>query len=87
MLKQIAADNNILVGGELFADSLGDAESEGSTYYNMLKHNTDIISSALTQTSIAELRIDQDGDQTYLYWILAGVLLLIMGIVFNKMNV
>jgi len=48
ILQQIAQDNDIVVGGELFADSLGDSESEGDTYVNMLRHNAQTIAKALS---------------------------------------
>ncbi len=47
LLKQIAKDNNIVIGGSLFADSMGDSTSGADTYLNMLKHNTDVITHAL----------------------------------------
>ena len=50
MLKQIATDNGVAIGGELYADSLGDEKSEGSTYIKMLMHNTKTIVDALSKT-------------------------------------
>lgn len=47
LIKQVAKDNNVIVGGELFADSIGDKESDGDSYIKMLKHNTDVITEAL----------------------------------------
>ena len=52
MMKQIAKDNNVAIGGELFADSLGDEESSADTYINMLKSNTDTIVKALSSERI-----------------------------------
>ena len=49
LLKQLAADNEIEIGGELFADSIGDKDSDAPTYYDMLKHNTDVIVKALAK--------------------------------------
>lgn len=49
LLKQLAADNKIAIGGELFADSIGDKDSDASTYHDMLKYNTDLIVGALTK--------------------------------------
>ena len=51
LLQQLASDNNIKVGGQLYADSLGDADSPASTYLDMLRHNTQTIVAALTKTS------------------------------------
>ena len=53
LLEQIAKDNNIVIGGELYADSIGDENSDAPSYYAMLKHNTDVIVDALTNESIA----------------------------------
>ncbi len=48
LLRQVAADNNIVIGGELYADSIGDEDSDGNSYYNMMKSNTDKIYKALS---------------------------------------
>jgi ABC-type Zn uptake system ZnuABC Zn-binding protein ZnuA len=47
LLKQIAKDNNVVIGGSLFADSMGDSASGADSYLKMLKHNTDVITQAL----------------------------------------
>jgi len=49
LLKQIAYDNNVKIGGKLFSDSIGDPDSEAPTYVDMLKYNTETIVKALTQ--------------------------------------
>jgi len=89
MLKQIAQDNDVAIGGELYADSLGDKNSEGSTYVKMLKHNTDVIVSALRDKVNTRSKHDDDHTKsspwiTYLsvsVALLAGFL-----IVLYKMN-
>lgn len=43
LLEQLAKDHKISIGGELFADSLGDEKSPADTYINMLRHNADTI--------------------------------------------
>lgn len=48
LFVQLAQDLKIIIGGELFSDSLGDEESEASTYLDMLKFNTDTIYQALS---------------------------------------
>lgn len=53
MLRQIASDNKVEIGGELYADSLGDENSSGSTYIDMLWHNTSTIVAALSKKRIA----------------------------------
>lgn len=49
LLEQLAEDNNIEIGGKLFADSLNDKGKDGDTYVDMLKYNTDVIVAALSQ--------------------------------------
>jgi ABC-type Zn uptake system ZnuABC Zn-binding protein ZnuA len=48
LLNQVAADNNISIGGKLYSDSLGDKDSPADTYLNMIRHNTDVIVNGLT---------------------------------------
>jgi ABC-type Zn uptake system ZnuABC Zn-binding protein ZnuA len=89
MLKQIAQDNNVSIGGELYADSLGDKNSEGSTYVKMLKHNTNVIVSALKDKVNTKSKHD-DHDTKSSPWItyLSVSLALLAGflIVMYKMN-
>lgn len=88
LLQQIAKDADVKIGGELFADSLGDKDSEASTYYDMLKHNTDVIVSALKDHRMTKTIIDQDdsSNNKLMYIILGGAMFLILiGIIF-KMN-
>lgn len=47
MLKQIASDNHIGIGGQLYSDSLGDKDSPADTYLNMVRSNTDVIVNGL----------------------------------------
>jgi ABC-type Zn uptake system ZnuABC Zn-binding protein ZnuA len=54
MLQQIAADNQIVIGGSLYSDSIGDEYSEAPTYLDMLLHNSKTISNALSKTKIQE---------------------------------
>ena len=54
MLQQIAADNQIVIGGSLYSDSIGDEYSEAPTYLDMLLHNSRTISNALSKTKIQE---------------------------------
>lgn len=92
LLKQLASDNDIEVGGELYADSIGDKDSNASTYIDMIKYNTNTIVEALTKekdqskNSAAKAPSD-DGNNSYLLYGLLGVIL-IGGflMVFKKMN-
>ncbi len=54
MLKQIAKDNKVSIGGELFADSLDDPEKPAGTYIGMLRHNTNTIVEGLTKEVTSE---------------------------------
>lgn len=47
LLQQIADDNDVEIGGELFSDSLGELGGNGETYLEMLRHNATTISYAL----------------------------------------
>ncbi len=82
LIKQISDDSGAKIGGELFADSLGEEDSDADTYINMLKHNTDVIVGALSRGEIQETKIDAD-DQSQ-NWLLYGLLalLLIGGLLF-----
>ncbi len=54
LLEQLAKDNKVVIGGELYADSIGDKDSPAPTYYDMLKYNTEVIVKALSKTVIVE---------------------------------
>lgn len=49
MLRQIAHDNGISIGGKLFADSLSDEDGPASTYLEMLRYNAETIAEGLSQ--------------------------------------
>jgi len=82
LLKQLAKDNDIKIGGQLYADSIGDEESPAPTYIDMLKHNTDVIVAALSRESSAESSPAPD-DESGSSWLLWGIIaaLLIGGFV------
>lgn len=88
VIRQIAKDNNIEVGGELFADSLGDKDSEGATYISMLKHNTDVIVNALSKEVFAHTK-GGHYNSSFDFWIyiLLGIVMLGgLGILISKFN-
>lgn len=73
VLEQVAKDQNIAIGGKLYADSIGDEDSPAPSYEAMLKHNTDVI--------VAGLKGEWSGSQavisrSLLWWILAPVIVL-----------
>ncbi len=89
LLKQIAKDNNVSIGGALFADSIGEKGSGGNSYYDMLKSNTDIIVNALTkgQNSTESITIKEEEGSGFIPYLILG-LVMILGLVFiiMKMN-
>jgi ABC-type Mn2+/Zn2+ transport system ATPase subunit/ABC-type Zn uptake system ZnuABC Zn-binding protein ZnuA len=65
---QISKDLHVKIGGELFADSIGEEDTEAGTYLGMLKHNTDVIVLGLTGGS--EGMHAQEADSTFLLMVL-----------------
>ena len=88
MLQQIASDTGVKIGGELYADSVGDADSEAPTYISMLTHNTNVIVKALTGTSVETTKIDSDdtSNNLWVYIGLGAVMLLSLLLLIFKMN-
>ncbi|MEM9888323.1 MAG: metal ABC transporter substrate-binding protein [Bacteroidota bacterium] len=75
LLEQIAKDNNVKIGGRLFADSIGDEASEAPSYYDMLKNNTDVIVEAL-KVKKSEVVVKNQEESTIWLYVLMGVALL-----------
>lgn len=48
LLSQIAQDNDVKIGGSLYADSLGEKDGPAGTYVDMIRHNTNTIVNGLT---------------------------------------
>lgn len=48
LLEQLARDFNIKIGGELYADSLGEPNTESGTYIGMIRYNTQVIVNGLS---------------------------------------
>jgi len=92
MLNELAASNDIEIGGELYADSLGDKESEASNYIDMLKHNTDVIVRALkremktTDTKDGHNHGDEESSNLFVWGILGALLIGGFLFVLRKMN-
>lgn len=61
LLKQLAKDNHVVIGGSLFADSLGDEASGANNYLDMLKHNTDVLVKALNGSQKVEMVASTEG--------------------------
>lgn len=75
LLKQIGRDNNVKIGGELFADSLGPKDSEANTYLGMLRYDTKVIVQALKGKS---KDMDDRGEQAITYYIAYGLIAALM---------
>ena len=77
VIQQIARDNKVKIGGELFADSIGAPDSEGSTYVKMLRHNTDVIVKALSQNKMTTTKIDSDNSSnSWLIYLIVGLVMI-----------
>lgn len=77
LLKQLATDNHIKIGGSLYSDSIGDKDSPAPTYYDMLKYNTTTIVNALTQElDIREKEPPVDNSKNYMLYLALAVLLI-----------
>lgn len=81
MLQQIANDNDVIIGGSLYADSIGDKDSPAPTYIDMMRYNTDVIVKALSgklsdTTDTAEA---DPASSNKLWWIIgAGAMLALL---------
>jgi len=76
----LASDNNVSVGGELYADSIGDKDSPAPSYIDMLKSNTDVIVKALSKEFVpnaeATATTEESGTNLWLWGAMAGLMLL-----------
>ncbi|MEO1514031.1 MAG: zinc ABC transporter substrate-binding protein [Bacteroidota bacterium] len=91
LLEQLASDNDIVVGGELYADSIGDEDSPAPTYADMMRHNTRTIVEALkrekSEITEAELTEGEGGTNWMLYGLMGLILLAGFIFVARKMKV
>ncbi len=76
LLEQLAEDNGVSIGGQLYSDSIGDKDSPAPSYLDMLKHNTNTIVKALSAEKKAVVTEHQEEDSTN--WLLWGVLALLL---------
>ncbi len=72
LLEQLAEDNGVRIGGNLYSDSIGGKDSPAPSYWDMLKHNTDTIVKALSADKKAVVADNEEGGATS--WLLWGVL-------------
>lgn len=80
LIKQLAADNGISIGGELYADSLGEEGTGAETYIKMMKQNTDVIVSALSKEKevVVSEKEEGGGIDAMTYGIVGLILLLLV---------
>lgn len=75
MVQQMATDNNVKVGGSLYADSLGDKDSPAATYIEMLRYNTKTIVAALSGDPMVQKGTNvQDANPTGTNWQMLGLI-------------
>ena len=81
LLEQLAKDNDIVIGGKLYADSIGDKDSPAPSYIDMLKYNTDVIVKALSKTVKSKENSMAEGEQekTTSWWLWGVIGLLMLG--------
>ncbi|MCC6815043.1 MAG: zinc ABC transporter substrate-binding protein [Saprospiraceae bacterium] len=71
LIEQIQKENHILIGGKLYADSLGDSTSMSNTYIGMIRHNIDVIGSALRK-EFNSSEADQKENNSFIYFWITG---------------
>jgi len=86
LIQQIATDSKVSIGGELFADSLGDKESPASTYIDMMRYNTTTIVTALSQELEDIVPEEGEGFNWALILGLIGFLIVGIGVTAYVMN-
>ncbi len=82
LLQQLAKDNKVSVGGELFADSIGDKESGADSYIGMLRHNADTILEGLsrnksnnpTTNTKTSHKLEENNSSNFILYGILGVL-------------
>jgi len=80
-MKTIAKDHGIVIGGKLYADSLGDEDSGANTYLKMMRQNTDMITDALTKEKVVVAEKENSkGMDTTTYAIIAVILGLLVAL-------
>lgn len=77
LLQVLAKDNQVVIGGSLYADSLGDPNSPGGTYIGMLKHNAQTVAEGLSRDRSQITHIEEEETSTQQF-ILFGIIILLM---------
>lgn len=78
IMAQIAKDNGVVMAPSLFADSLGDRDTEAGTYIGMLRYNTRIIASCLQgrEPCVSHASAGSDMPERWLY---GGIIAAMLG--------
>ncbi|MFN7117931.1 MAG: metal ABC transporter solute-binding protein, Zn/Mn family [Saprospiraceae bacterium] len=88
VIQQLATDNQVRIGGKLYSDSIGDANSPAPSYLDMLQYNTNTIVEALTSAASPAAAEAPNSDRaSTIFGLIAGILL--AGgffVVFKKLN-
>lgn len=77
LLQVLAKDNQVVIGGSLYADSLGDPDSPGGTYLGMLKHNAQTIAEGLSRDR-SQIEHAEEEETPIQQYTLFGIILLLM---------
>ncbi|MEM1216827.1 MAG: zinc ABC transporter substrate-binding protein [Bacteroidota bacterium] len=78
VLQIIANDNEVIIGGSLYADSLGEPTGPAGTYLDMLRHNAQTIVEGLTLNKVgnsSDLSPDKNGEKSWLFGIIIALML------------
>lgn len=90
LIQQLAKDNGIRIGGQLYADSLGPKGSGADTYTSMLRKNTLTIVEALTEIAETPPQSEpEDKEKTRImdgstWLIIGGIVLLVLAFLFLR---
>lgn len=83
LIRQIAEDTDVIIGGSLYADSLGEPDTEAGTYEGMLTFNVATIVGAL-RGETGEVTVGNTISRTE-QLLLLGIILAVMGGAFGFM--
>ncbi len=86
LIQTLATDNKVSIGGELYADSLGDKDSPASTYVDMMRYNTSTIVSALSKDLEDIIPEEGEGYNSQLIGLLIGALIAGLFVTARLMN-
>ncbi|OAV43663.1 metal ABC transporter substrate-binding protein [Lewinella sp. 4G2] len=78
LIRQIAKDNGVFIGGYLYADSLGEPDTPAGTYVGMLRHNVSTIVKALRGERNAKYEAENQETSSLQTYFLLGVILAVM---------